>query len=177
MKHLRTWLLAVLGCLIAPVALAQQFSVAVFSKTAGWHHESINEGVTAIRELGKLHHFEVFWTEDPNRLFKDEELSKHAAVVFLLTTGDALNDEQQATFERYIRQRPWLRRRAQRRRHRVSMALVHEDARPHVPSPSRDPDRDGQCREPRLPRHGTLRASASSPPRNGMSSTPRARPR
>lgn len=103
MKHFKTWLLAVLGCLIAPVTLAQQFSVAVFSKTAGWHHESINEAVTAIRELGKLHHFDVFWTEDPNRLFKDEELSKHAAVMFLLTTGDVLTDEQQATFERYIR--------------------------------------------------------------------------
>ena len=103
MNHFRAGLLVVLGCLIAPLTFAQQFSVAVFSKTAGWHHEAINEAVTGIRELGKLHHFDVFWTEDPNRLFKDEELSKHAVVMFLLTTGDALNDEQQATFERYIR--------------------------------------------------------------------------
>ncbi len=103
MKHSRAWLLTLLGCLLAPAALAQQFSVAVFSKTAGWHHESINEGVTAVRELGKLHHFDVFWTEDPNRLFKDEMLGKYQVVMFLLTTGDALNDEQQASFERYIR--------------------------------------------------------------------------
>lgn len=103
MKHSRAWLLTLLGCLLAPAALAQQFGVAVFSKTAGWHHESINEGVTAVRELGKLHHFDVFWTEDPNRLFKDEMLAKYQVVMFLLTTGDALNEEQQAVFQRYIR--------------------------------------------------------------------------
>lgn len=103
MKHSRAWLPLLLGCLLAPAAFAQQFSVAVFSQTAGWHHESINEGVTAVRELGKLHHFDVFWTEDPERLFNDEVLSKYAVVMFLLTTGDVLNLEQQATFERFIR--------------------------------------------------------------------------
>ena len=103
MKHSRAWLLALLGYLLAPAALAQQFSVAVFSQTAGWHHESINEAVTAVRGLGTLHNFDVFWTEDPKRLFKDDELAKHAVVMFLLTTGDVLNEEQQAVFQRYIR--------------------------------------------------------------------------
>ncbi|MBM0106263.1 ThuA domain-containing protein [Steroidobacter sp. S1-65] len=96
-------LAGVLGCSIAPGAMAQQFSVAVYSRTGGWHHESILEAVSAIRELGKLHHFEVFWTEDPNRLFKHDLLARHAAVIFALTTGDVLNDEQQAIFQRYIR--------------------------------------------------------------------------
>lgn len=106
MKHSRAGSLllrAALLMLIAPAAFAQQFSVAVFSKTASWHHESINEAVTGVRELGKLHHFDVFWTEDPNRLFQDEMLKKYAVVMFLLTTGDVLNDEQQAVFQRYIR--------------------------------------------------------------------------
>src|SRR5690606_31747483 len=103
MKHSSAWVSTLLACLLAPAAFAQQFSVAVFSKTAGWHHESINEAVTAVRKLGQLHHFEVFWTEDPARLFNDEMLAKHSAVMFLLTTGDVLNDEQQAVFERYIR--------------------------------------------------------------------------
>jgi uncharacterized protein len=103
MKTFRTLLALAAGCLAASAAHAEQFSVAVFSKTAGWHHESINEAVTAVRGLGRLHHFEVFWTEDPKRIFTDEEVSKHAAVIFLLTTGDALNDDQQAVFERYIR--------------------------------------------------------------------------
>jgi uncharacterized protein len=102
MKVFGTLLAAALGCLAASAACAQQFSAAVFSKTAGWHHESILEAVAAVRELGKLHHFEVFWTEDPKRLFTDEIIAKHRVVIFLLTTGDALNDEQQAVFERFI---------------------------------------------------------------------------
>jgi len=103
MTVFRMLLLGALASLLAPLASAQQFSAAVFSKTAGWHHESINEGVIALRELGRLHNFEVFWTEDPKRIFTDEALAKHAVVIFLMTTGDALNPEQQAAFERYIR--------------------------------------------------------------------------
>ena len=30
---------------------AQQFKVLLFTKTDGFHHESINEGVTAIKQL------------------------------------------------------------------------------------------------------------------------------
>jgi type 1 glutamine amidotransferase len=99
----RLLLLPILGLLATTAARAEQFSVALFTKTAGWHHESINEGVIAIRQLAALHDFKVFWTEDPTRVFKDEELKKYKAVTFLSTTGDALNDEQQAAFERYIK--------------------------------------------------------------------------
>src|SRR5690349_2263188 len=102
MMRLRTLLLTTLACLTSVAAHAEQFSVAVFSKTAGWHHESILEGVTAVRELGKQHNFEVFWSEDPKRIFTDEALAKYKVVMFLLTTGDVLNDEQQAVFERFI---------------------------------------------------------------------------
>jgi type 1 glutamine amidotransferase len=103
MKHYRLLLVLLVGSLATSVARAEQFSVLLFSKTAGWHHESILEGVVAIRDLGKLHDFKVFWTEDASRVFKDEELKKYKAVIFLSTTGDALNDLQQAAFERYIK--------------------------------------------------------------------------
>jgi uncharacterized protein len=102
-KHYRGLLLSVLCLFGASAAHAEQFSVALFTKTAGWHHESILEGVTAVRNLGKLHDFTVFWSEDPTRIFKDEELKKYKAVIFLSTTGDALNNDQQAAFERYIK--------------------------------------------------------------------------
>lgn len=85
------------------LASAAQFNALLFTKTAGWHHDSINAGVTAVQELAKLHDFEVFWTEDANRVFNDKELAKYKVVIFLLTTGDVLNDEQQAAFERYIK--------------------------------------------------------------------------
>ena len=102
-KQFRLLVLSLFGLLAAGAARAEQFSVLLFSKTAGWHHESIHEGVTAIRDLGKLHDFSVFWTEDASRVFKDEELKKYKVVIFLSTTGDALNNDQQAAFERFIK--------------------------------------------------------------------------
>ena len=103
MTNFRAFLMSALGCMISPAVFAQQFSVALFSKTAAWHHEATNEGVTAIRALGQLHHFDVYWTEDAGRIFTDESLAKHKVVIFLLTTGDVLDAKQQAAFERYIR--------------------------------------------------------------------------
>lgn len=102
---MKSFLAAILAtCSMAAVscAHAEQFNVLLFSKTAGWHHESIHAGVTAVQELGKLHDFKVFWTEDANRVFNDKELAKYQAVIFLSTTGDVLDDKQQAAFERYI---------------------------------------------------------------------------
>jgi uncharacterized protein len=98
-----TLLLTLAFLTVAPHLGAQQFKALLFTKTAGWHHDSINAGVTAIQQLAKLHDFEVFWTEDASRVFNDKELPNYKVVIFLLTTGDVLNDEQQAAFERYIR--------------------------------------------------------------------------
>jgi type 1 glutamine amidotransferase len=95
--------LTLFAAVAASTARAEQFSVLLFSKTAGWHHESILAGVPAIRALGELHDFKVFWTDDANRVFNDRELAKYKAVIFLCTTGDVLNDQQQAAFERYIK--------------------------------------------------------------------------
>jgi len=83
-------------------AQAQQFNVLLFTKTNGFHHESVNEGVTAMRALAVRHQFSVDWQEDAS-IFNDEKLKKYQAVIFLLTTGDILNDEQQAAMERFIR--------------------------------------------------------------------------
>lgn len=82
---------------------AQQFKVLLFTKTAGWHHESINEGVDAIRTLGQEHFFEVVWSEDASRWMNDEMLARFDAIIFLNTTGDILTGAQQAAMERFIR--------------------------------------------------------------------------
>lgn len=94
---------ALLGLLLASSVHAEQFNVLLFTKTAGWHHDSTHAAVTAVQELGKLHDFGVFWTEDAGRVFNDKELAKYKAVIFAVTTGDVLNEQQQAAFERYIR--------------------------------------------------------------------------
>ncbi|MCK1816117.1 ThuA domain-containing protein [Streptomyces sp. XM4011] len=77
------------------------FHALVFSKTAGFRHDSIPAGIAAIEELGAEHGFEVTATEDAG-LFNDEDLARYDVVIWLSTTGDVLNDAQQDAFERYI---------------------------------------------------------------------------
>ncbi|MEP7252310.1 MAG: ThuA domain-containing protein, partial [Ginsengibacter sp.] len=75
--------------------------ILVFSKTVGYHHESIADGNVAIAKLGSENNFDVDTTTDAN-MFQEDTLKKYAAVVFLSTTGDVLNNFQEAAFERYI---------------------------------------------------------------------------
>ena len=76
--------------------------VLVFCKTAGYHHNSIAAGVKAIMKLGRKNDFDVDSTTDATK-FTSDNLKQYAAVIFLSTTGDVLNDAQQAEFEKYIR--------------------------------------------------------------------------
>lgn len=85
---------------VNPVA-AKKKRILVFSKTAGFHHSSIKAGVVAIQKLGLENKFEVDTTIDAKK-FTSKNLKQYAAVVFLNTTGDVLNDEQQTAFEKYI---------------------------------------------------------------------------
>ncbi len=75
--------------------------ILVFSKTGGYHHESIAQGNAAIEKLGSENNFDVDTTTDA-AMFDDNGLKNYAAVVFLSTTGDVLNSYQEASFERYI---------------------------------------------------------------------------
>ncbi len=74
----------------------------MFTKTAGFRHDSITNGLQVIRQLGTNNQFEVVATEDAT-YFNDETLEQFRAVVFLLSTGDVLDEVQQGAFERYIR--------------------------------------------------------------------------
>ncbi len=82
--------------------VAQQYSVLVFSKTAGFRHDSIPAGIAAIQQLGADNGFTVVATEDAGA-FNDANLARFATVVWLSTTGDVLDATQQAAFERYIK--------------------------------------------------------------------------
>jgi len=75
--------------------------VLVFSKTAGFYHQSIPDGIAAIQRLGLDNGFQVDTTKN-SALFTEGNLAQYAAVIFLSTTGDVLNDNQEAVFERYI---------------------------------------------------------------------------
>jgi cytochrome c len=75
--------------------------ILVFSKTAGFRHESIPAGIVALRELARKENIEMDTTENAGS-FNEENLRRYKAVVFLNTTGDVLNQEQQNDFERFI---------------------------------------------------------------------------
>jgi type 1 glutamine amidotransferase len=81
---------------------AEAYRVLVFSKTAGFRHESIPAGIQAIRELGAAHGFAVDATQDAGA-FTPANLTRYQAVVFLSTSGDILDPAQQSAFESYIR--------------------------------------------------------------------------
>jgi type 1 glutamine amidotransferase len=81
---------------------AQSRKILIFSKTAGYHHQSIPEGVAAIRMLGEKHKFTADTTTDA-RQFNTSNLKNYAAIVFLNTTGDVLNEEEQLAFQSYLK--------------------------------------------------------------------------
>ncbi|MGJ8653876.1 MAG: ThuA domain-containing protein [Opitutaceae bacterium] len=78
-----------------------EYKVLVFSKTAGFRHGSISDGIIAIQEIAASNGFTVDTTEDAT-LFTDENLEQYACVIWLNTTGIVLNTDQKAAFERYI---------------------------------------------------------------------------
>ncbi|MBF8187134.1 ThuA domain-containing protein [Nonomuraea sp. K274] len=86
----------------AATAAAPAFKVLVFSKTTGFRHDSIPEGIAAIQKLGQENNFAVDATEDSTQ-FTDENLAQYQAVIFLSTTGDPLGtQDQKDAFQRYI---------------------------------------------------------------------------
>ncbi|WP_265521965.1 ThuA domain-containing protein [Oerskovia flava] len=86
---------------ISAAVESDPFSALVFSKTAGFRHGSIPAGIAAIEQLGAENGFTVDATENAAD-FTDENLAQYDVVVWLSTTGDVLNDDQQAAFERYV---------------------------------------------------------------------------
>jgi len=80
----------------------EEARILVFSRTEQFRHASIEPGIQALRALGEQHGIAVDATEDPSR-FNAEQLAAYAAVVFLSTTGDVLDEEQQDAFMEYVR--------------------------------------------------------------------------
>jgi type 1 glutamine amidotransferase len=85
----------------AAPAAADDPRILVYSQTAGFRHDSIPAAIDAVTSLGAQNGFTVDATEDP-RVITDANLTGYRAVVFLLTTGNILDDQQRAAFQRYI---------------------------------------------------------------------------
>ena len=84
------------------MAAEPSFRALLFSKTTGFRHDSIPDGIAAIEKLGQEHNFTVDATEDAGA-FTDDNLAKYQVVIFLSTTGDPLGEQSQKdAFQRYI---------------------------------------------------------------------------
>lgn len=85
--------------LLIPMLIAADpaYQVLVFSKTAGFRHDSIPAGIQAIHDLGAANNITVTATET-----WPSSLSGYRAVIFLNTTGDVLDNAQQSAFESYV---------------------------------------------------------------------------
>jgi cytochrome c len=94
-----------IGTLIFSLGLLSDYSqenkVLVFSKTKGWKHSCIPYANEAIKKLGLENGFQVDTSTNSN-VFKDDILKNYKVIIFNNTTGDILNNAQQAAFERYI---------------------------------------------------------------------------
>lgn len=80
---------------------AAGLKVLVFSRTTGYRHVSITNGIAAVRELGTQHGFAVDATEDPSA-FTSTNLARYQVVVFLSVTGEVLESAQKDAFRNYI---------------------------------------------------------------------------
>src|SRR5687768_1579997 len=103
-RHFTRWVCGAalaLSAITGGPSVEAAYKVLVFSKTAGFRHDSIPQGISAIQALGAANDFTVDTTEDAN-LFTAANLAQYAAVIFLNTTGDVLNATQQIAFQQYI---------------------------------------------------------------------------
>jgi cytochrome c len=75
--------------------------ILVFSKTAGYHHDAIEDGQLALLRLAGEQNA-VLDTTSNSHIFREDILSTYGTVVFLNTTLDVLNESEQLVFQRYI---------------------------------------------------------------------------
>ncbi|MBW3469016.1 ThuA domain-containing protein [Arthrospiribacter ruber] len=95
--------LAIILLLVSFVDLQAQaqFKALVFSKTKGFRHQSIPDGVVALKKLARDHQFSVYATEDAD-IFTDEKLKEYDVIILMSTTGTIFNEDQKAAFQRFV---------------------------------------------------------------------------
>lgn len=100
-------LLPLLLCLIAmvPPSLAappEPARVLIFTKTAGFRHESIPVAVATLSRLASEAGMTPEHSEDA-AVFTPEQLARYRVIVFASTTGNVLDPAQQRAMEAYVR--------------------------------------------------------------------------
>lgn len=100
-NSIKTFLILTVALLFFGCSTTKEKKLLIFSKTAGYHHNSIDAGITAISKLAAENNIKIDTTTDAS-LFTEANLAQYGAIIFLSTTGDIFDHYQQAEFERYI---------------------------------------------------------------------------
>jgi len=83
------------------IVRSQNINVLVFSKTAGFRHNSISSGLKMMSDLAQERKWILTATEN-SELFTTEFLKNFDVVVFLNSTQNVLNDQEQKAFESFM---------------------------------------------------------------------------
>lgn len=75
--------------------------ILLFTKTAGFRHDSIPDGIAAVKSIIEKRGWELTASEDSS-LMRPEVLANVAAVMFLSTTGDILSEAEQIALQDFL---------------------------------------------------------------------------
>ena len=88
--------------LIAGTYASEGTRLLLFSETRDFRHESTEVALGALEEIATSTGFKTDRANDSAGIFTEANLANYDAVVWVMTSGDVLNDNEQAAFEQYI---------------------------------------------------------------------------
>jgi type 1 glutamine amidotransferase len=88
-------------CVMSIAPTASPLKLLVFSKTAGFRHDCIPVGQEMLKAICEREGWVAHFTEDAD-WFQPKLLKSFDVALFLCTTQDVLNDEQQAAFQSWF---------------------------------------------------------------------------
>ncbi len=94
-------ILTVLITFLFSINLTAQKKVLIFHETEDYRHESIEDGIQAIQQIGDENNFKTIVSRDSN-FFTENDLNSLDLIIFLNTEGDILNTEEQTAFQNYM---------------------------------------------------------------------------
>jgi len=85
------------------ISKENEFSVIVLTETQGYvHHAAIKQGIKLISRLGKENNFNVTHTNSSEYL-SSKILKKNDVLIFLCTTLDVLNENEEERMKKFIK--------------------------------------------------------------------------
>lgn len=85
----------------SPSLKTDMMNIIVMTKTTDYRHDNIPAAVDALQKLAEEYNWKMFHTEDP-LYFSSASLDTFDLVVFLQTTGDIFDNDQQQALEDYV---------------------------------------------------------------------------